>query len=567
MSWEEVVSKGQGVFKFYWNKNEDDIYKSEDVLDDIERDIIYSFIRYTEESNGVEIEIEAVEIPGFHDVMEKIRNGSGGIMGASTISITEDRARYMRFTPSYLPDIAVLVSGAQLPLAYTQSEIQENFKGAVAITVDQTTLEDGLNRLSQDLGYDFEYLYVSETSDIIEAIGLQGNAFGYVDLPNLMDISVNEYNVQRQFYYPIKLSGLALAYPIDSDWEAPIQAYFGSEQYLQDKSGIINKYLGEDVHAIFNQLSRSVEFGPYEEIVIATRERELQFRELLEAAQRDKDKSTRIFLLACVAVIALFSVIFFFARYQIKARTNVLLIGQQRTIEKRNQQLTRLNQEKNDLIEVLAHDLRTPLSKIAGFSRLVNDSDQIRPEEKELNGYIMKSSEKMESMISKILDVEAIESGKRNLKLEKLDVSILQQEVIAELEDKARVKEIEIKIGDCPDCYVLGDRFYLRQIIENLLSNAIKFSPKGKEIEISAEMEGEYVCIAVSDQGPGIEEEDRDRLFNKYQTAARPTDGEASTGLGLWIVRLYSEIMQGSVMFETELNKGTTFYVRLPVAN
>lgn len=566
-SWEDAMAKGHGTLEVYWYPNNIKIPESKDVLDGVEQDMIFAFADYLEKKYQVKIVVDLYETDNFDEVMDTIKNGTGGMFGASSISITEERAKYLRFAPPYLADIAVLVSSATMPLAHTEEEFREIFDQATAVTIENTTLISALKDLKQRENLSFDFELVRNSGDILERIGELDNAFGYIDLPNFMDIAAKDQGIQRQYFYPIKLSGLALIYPIQSDWNVPIDEYFTSNQFMKDKTRIITKYLGEDVEAIFEQLARSAEFGPYEEIVISTREREMQFRELLEATHRDQDKNARIYLLASVAVIALFSLIFFYARYQIKVRSAETLIEQQRIIENHNQQLTRLNQEKNDLIEVLAHDLRSPLSQIAGFSRLLSESDQIRPEEKELNGYIMKSSEKMESMISKILDVEAIESGKRNLKFEKLDVTVLSKEVISELKDKANAKEIKIMPVDCQGCFVLGDRFYLRQIIENLLSNAIKFSPKGKEISISAKVEEQNVCIAVSDEGPGIEPEDRERLFNKYQTAALPTDGEASTGLGLWIVKLFSEIMHGSVRFETELNQGTTFYVSLPIAN
>lgn len=566
ISWESVLAKGEGNLEVYWYPNNIKIPDSKDVLDGVEQDLIYAFAAYLEKQHQVKIPVKLIETDNFEQVMEIVRDGTGGMIGASSISITEERSQYLRFAPPYLTDIAVLVSSAKMPLAHTEEEFREIFDQAVAVTIENTTLINALQELKDQQALNFNFEFVENSGDILARIGELENGFGYIDLPNFMDVTAKDPGIQRQFFYPIKLSGLALIYPIRSDWDVPIDEYFNSEQFVKDKTRIISKYLGEDVEAIFEQLSRSAEFGPYEEIVISTREREMQFRELLEATQRDQDKNARIYLLASISIIALISVIFFYARYQIKARSAEMLLEQQRTIENHNQQLTRLNQEKNDLIQVLAHDLRSPLSKIAGFSRLLSESDQIRPEEKELNGYIMKSSEKMESMISKILDVEAIESGNRNLVLEKLDVSSLGKEVISEIEDKAIAKSIQIKVENCKDCFVLGDRFYLRQIIENLLSNAIKFSPKHKEVYFMSRVEGQFVCIAVKDEGPGIEEEARERLFNKYQTAALPTNGEASTGLGLWIVKLFSEIMHGSVRFETELNKGTTFYVMLPIA-
>lgn len=565
--WQQVMDEGGGELLVYWFPNNSSIPDSKDVLDGVEQDLIYAFTDYLKEKYQIDLEVRLIETDTFDEVMETVREGVGGMMGASSISITEKRKEYLQFTPPYLQDIAVLVSNATLPVAHTEEEFKSIFKNATAITVENTTLIQALEDLDSARQLDLNFELVLNSGEILDRIGSVDNGFGYVDLPNLMDVTGKDHRVQRQYFYPIKLSGLALVFPLNSDWDAPINDYFTSDQFYRDKTEIITKYLGKDVEAMFAQLSRSAEFGPYEEIVISTRERELQFQELLEAARTDQEKNTRIFLLGSVTVIALISVIFFYARYQIKSRTNDLLLQQQQTIENRNQQLTRLNHEKNDLIEILAHDLRSPLSKIAGFSRLLSESKNIKAEDRELNSFIMKSSEKMESMILKILDVEAIESGKRNLKLERLDVAILGEEVINEMEDMAREKNIKIRRSDLRDCFVMGDRFYLRQIIENLLSNAIKYSPIGKVVEVSAKVEEDFVCIAVADQGPGIQEEARERLFNKYQTAATPTQGEVSTGLGLWIVKLFSEIMHGFVSFETEIDKGTTFYVRLPLAS
>ena len=508
ISWQQVLDEGSGEILVYWYPNNVSIPESKDVLDGVEQELIYAFVDYLNQQYPVDLKVSLIETSGFDSVIDQVEQGSGGMFGASSISITEERQQRIRFTPPYMPDIAVLVSSAQMPLAHTEDEFKTIFKDAKAVTIENTTLVRALHDLERDQDLKFEYVFVQNSGQILEQIGALNNGFGYIDLPNFMDITGKNQRIQRQYFYPIKLSGLGLIYPSNSDWDEPIHAYFTSEQFDEDRTRIITKYLGEDVEAIFSQLSRSAEIGPYEEIVISTREREMQFKELLEASQRDQEKNARIYLLASVAIIALITVIFYYIQYQNKARTNHLLLEQQRIIEKHNRQLSTLNQEKNDLIEVLAHDLRSPLSQIAGFSRLLSESDQIRPEDQELNGYIMKSSQKMESMISKILDVEAIESGERNLKLEKLDVSSLGAEVISEMQDKARAKDIKIRKGECDDCFVIGDRFYLRQIIENLLSNAIKYSPGGKEVEVSAEVQDQFVCIAVADQGPGIEEDD-----------------------------------------------------------
>ena len=170
----------------------------------------------------------------------------------------------------------------------------------------------------------------------------------------------------------------------------------------------------------------------------------------------------------------------------------------------------------------------------------------------------------MRSMIDKVLDVDAIETGKLNIKNEVFALHEVIEKVVKQNAAKANDKFINIRTDFSEDLKVRADKVYSQQVIENLVSNAIKYSPINSEIKILARQANNMVRISVVDQGPGLTSDDQKKLFRKYQQlSAKPTKGEMSIGLGLSIVKLFTERMGGKVAYETEVNKGTTFHVYL----
>lgn len=233
-------------------------------------------------------------------------------------------------------------------------------------------------------------------------------------------------------------------------------------------------------------------------------------------------------------------------------------------IQRQNKKLKWLNDEKNKLMGIVAHDLRNPLNMIIGLMTLFQDvannqSDENLKKYVELLGA---SSERMRNMIDRVLDISAIENMKVNLKLEKTNLTSLTYESIHNFDIIASQKEIEIidSIDNLQECFAEVDRDYLVQVIDNLLSNAIKFSDRGKKIEVSLISENNHYEIVVKDHGPGISEEEQKSLFQAYTTlSAKPTDQERSTGLGLSIAYKFVEAMGGKIECHSQPGQGTTF--------
>ncbi|GAB4476192.1 MAG: ATP-binding protein [Thermoflexibacter sp.] len=240
-------------------------------------------------------------------------------------------------------------------------------------------------------------------------------------------------------------------------------------------------------------------------------------------------------------------------------------------LEQKNHELSYLNEEKNHLIGIVAHDLRNPLSQIKGLVNVLQMSeDEVSPEEKEEYIRLIKGAiERMTLMINKTLDVNAIEAQKVNLHREDLNISVIMESVAKNFEDNAKAKNIEIIKDLHPQVIVPNlDKNYLTQIFENLVSNAIKYSPSDKKVFLRVYKDENIARIEVQDQGQGISEEDKKKMFGKFQQlSARPTQGEKSIGLGLSIVKKYVEAMNGKVWCESEMDKGANFIVEFKLKN
>ncbi len=280
------------------------------------------------------------------------------------------------------------------------------------------------------------------------------------------------------------------------------------------------------------------------------------------------------FLIALAIFILLITlVLFWFYKTQKQLSRNLtiknLKISHQRDeIIRKNDELSNLNIEKNNLISIVAHDLKSPLNNIRGLISITK-LPPLPPDNKaaEYIALINKSTIRLTDMIEKILNIEAIESRKLNLKLEKVNLSEVVQRTLSRFDVEAGHKQIQLHASITENIMVKLDKSYIDQVIENLLSNAIKFSPKGKNIYINITSNENKALCEIKDQGPGISENDKKKLFRKYQKlSAVPTANETSTGLGLSIVKKFVGAMKGEIWCESEAGKGASFFVKFKLS-
>lgn len=237
-------------------------------------------------------------------------------------------------------------------------------------------------------------------------------------------------------------------------------------------------------------------------------------------------------------------------------------------VAQRTAELVALNEEKNLLIGLVAHDLRGPVGRASALVEMLrSDGHNLTPEQHEYLHLILESNEGLLALIDRILDVEAIEAGRFTLSPERLDVAALLTGQLADFKAAAARKRITL-VGEWPAEPVPGtiDRNFFTQILENLLSNALKFSFTGSRVLVRLRTDAAWLYVEVQDEGPGLSAADHARVFGKFQKlSARPTGGETSSGLGLSIVKKYVELMRGKVWCESEKGNGATFVVQLPL--
>ena len=239
-----------------------------------------------------------------------------------------------------------------------------------------------------------------------------------------------------------------------------------------------------------------------------------------------------------------------------------------RQLQKKNVQLNKLNEQKNEFIGMAAHDLRNPISIIMGYSEFILEAarDRLPEEHIRFMEIILRSSEFMLKMLNELLDIARIESGKLNLNREKIKPEKLINNNISLNRLIAEKKQIKINVEIFEDLpWINADPDKLEQVLNNLLSNAIKFSNPGKVITVSAFKSNEGLTVAVKDQGQGISDEDKEKLFKPFSRfSTKSTAGEKSTGLGLTITKKIILGHGGKIWVESKVGVGTTFYFSLP---
>jgi signal transduction histidine kinase len=235
-------------------------------------------------------------------------------------------------------------------------------------------------------------------------------------------------------------------------------------------------------------------------------------------------------------------------------------------INRQNEKLAELNYEKNSLISIVSHDLNTPFASIKMWLNILED-DTANLQEDQLKAIerIRQSALKGETLIRSILDIEKAETNQHRVELENFDLKVFVEHIIEDFQPAASGKNIQLHFEtDTRHVYLVSDKQLVSRICENLFSNAIKYSPPNKNVWISVAESNDAVSIRVKDEGAGISAQELPNLFSRYgKISSVPTAGEASTGLGLSIVKRIVEELNGSVFCESEPDKGALFTVVL----
>lgn len=236
-------------------------------------------------------------------------------------------------------------------------------------------------------------------------------------------------------------------------------------------------------------------------------------------------------------------------------------------LKAKNKYLEKLNQEKNMLIHTVSHDLKAPLNRVYGLAELVSAEEKLLSEE--CQKYLHLISQVVYDariMVQNWLDIRSIEEEKLSVNITIINMGDLLLNLLTSYKEQATKKGIKVYFQNLAENIMMrSDVNFLNRIMDNLVSNAIKFSPKNRSVYVRLQEKGENMYIEVEDKGIGISEEDKKKLFQKFQKlSAKPTAGETSTGLGLSIVKVLVEQLHGEIIVKSVMGEGTVFQVIIP---
>jgi signal transduction histidine kinase len=223
------------------------------------------------------------------------------------------------------------------------------------------------------------------------------------------------------------------------------------------------------------------------------------------------------------------------------------------------------DRDRSAFLAALSHELRTPLNAILGFADvLLSEVDgPLSDEGRDNLNVLRRSADHLRALIDDILDLSALESGELELDVGPVDVFALAAEVVREARVTAEAKPLTVSLAGEP-VSAWADARRVRQILGNLVGNAVKFTKSGR-VTISVALAGEFVTIAVTDTGPGIDPGQRAAIFEEYWQAPASRQSRIGSGLGLAITRRLVRMHGGTIELESEIGRGSKFTVGLPV--
>lgn len=279
-----------------------------------------------------------------------------------------------------------------------------------------------------------------------------------------------------------------------------------------------------------------------------------------------------VILLIVFAFVAIFGLIFVIRSYRELKKQYSVIESQHEEIGLKNEELgvknetlEELNMEKNNMISVVAHDLKAPLGNIQGLVELIKLDKQVLTQEQLKYLELMKKvSVDTAEMVDVMLDVHRIESDLHQLTLHEYDIIEILEKVIRLHGPAAELKKVKFIFDPSESgCLLNTDKQYLQQIVSNIMQNAVDFAPKDSSITIDLVESEKNISISITDEGQGITESDQKRLFGGYKKMSGDDGIEKPSGIGLAIVYRLLEKLHGKIEVKSVFGHGTVITIIL----
>ena len=441
---------------------------------------------------------------------------------------------------------------------------------------DQVGISNGYNNIGTTYFFDQDYenalKYYFKSLQVRESINNVGAlASSYLNIGEAY-LKLNRFTESEDYLEKAKnlasetgnRDDLMITYKILAELNKAQGKLDNAYSYLEKYTTLNETLYAETQNELIAELQAKYELDKKErEIKLLQKE-----NEIIKIQEENTAVIRNTFIISTIIISIL--IIAIMRSYWDEMASNKLLKKQKEEIENKNARLEDLNHEKDQLMRIIAHDLRSPMNQIEGLVKLISfEQDRLSEQQLESMNRISNSVKHSKELLSKILSTRSLDSAELKLKLEEVDLKYLVTEVVKDYEIEATKKRISVKVESDKeaDLNALADKNYTEQVIDNLLSNAIKFSPLEEEVKIALKRNNGHVVMEILDNGPGISSDDKKKLFGKYQKlSAQPTAGETSTGLGLSIVKKYVDVMDGKIWCESNEGQGAKFVVELKKA-
>jgi len=451
---------------------------------------------------------------------------AGNIDVLLSLARTGDRENYLTYTQPYASAPNVIITRSDSPYLFALAELKGRI---IAIPRDSPGLRRDLNEnVPGNIVVEYD-----TPLECYQAVA-QGAAYGAVG-----EVANASYLIKTHGWTNLRLGSViststALYVGVRKDWPMLVQIMNKALAAItpEDRERINNRWIAVDTTAYHRWA-----------------------------------KAFKISAIVAGVAIVIFLMIFFHNRLLARELAERRKI--QAELEKTRDRLVKASQEKSELMHMVAHDLRGPLTAIQlGVELLQLDPPLNAASRATTTDRINESADHMARLISDLLSAQNVDEGRFAMNYVAGDALHLARAAVSSLSTVAQHKHIavEARLPEKP-VPLTTDFGALQQVVDNLLSNALKYSPCGSRVEIAVATKNNSCRIEVRDQGPGVKPEEREKIFEKFgRGSALPTQGEESIGLGLWIVRRFAMALHGHVWCEPGPGGvGAAFIVEVPL--